>query len=233
MGLETGALIALAGLAASAAGTGVQMYSSNEEARRANEAASAELTRQKGYQKQATGAFQKSLGESTPAVQKTQAGEGVGALLDVMGKVSAAPVATPSSVAGIAPSNTQEQETEQANRLSNATAANYGGMTEWSLRQWIKDLRAQQNLGIIQNLARGSEQTLPLMLGQAGQSAEDTRLLGTGLGAAGSALSSYGATMPRATIPTATGDGSEPSGINLGRGELMKSLMKPRRGVLQ
>lgn len=205
MGLETAAIIGLAGAALSAAGTGYQMSASNAEARRMNDEAKAEFIRQGKYQKQASGAFQKSLQDSTPAVQAQQQGEGTTALTDTMNKVAQTPVVTPSSVGNVAPDSLVGQEAQAKNKMSNAVTAQYGGMNEWQLRQWIKDLRAQQQLSLITNAARGSVNTLPLVLQQAQQSAEGDRAIGTGLSTIGGL----------AGAASSMGDTSTPSWMNM------------------
>lgn len=214
MGLET---LALVGLALSAAGTGAEMYSSAREGEKMNKAAEDEFARQRGYQKEATKTFQGSLAQATPAVQAQQQNIGQQKIQENVAKTQAvARNVIPTSMDS-GPSELVQKEATAAGAAQGAQLGRYQGMDEYSLRQWINNLRAQQQLQVITNLARGSEGTLPFVLNQARQSQEGTRALGQGLGALGSIVGTYGATRPKAaTVPTYNLSGIVPYNANLG-----------------
>jgi hypothetical protein len=200
MGLEE---IALVGLALSAAGTGAEVYSADATQRRENKAAEQELARQKGYRKEAIKTFEQNLGQSSPAVQQQQQDLGAQRLLQAASQTNkATATATPTSVAG-GPSEMVQKEAAGLGQQHTQQLATYQGMDEFMLRQWINNLRTQNQLRVIADMARGSAGTLPLVLNQAAQSQAGTRVLGQGLGALGNVIGTYGATRPKkSAVPT-------------------------------
>jgi hypothetical protein len=194
------------------------MYSSAKEGEKMNRAAEDEFKRQKGYQKEANAVLQGSLAQATPAVQAQQQDIGQQRVQEAVAKTQAGVQnVTPTSVSG-GPSEMVQKEAAQTGAAQGAQLGRYQGMDEYSLRQWINNMRAQQQLNVIANLARGSAGTLPFVINQARQSEEGTKTVGQGLGAAGSVLGAYGATRPRVTkVPSYNLSGVIPYGqSNLG-----------------
>lgn len=162
-----------------------------------NKAAEEEFLRQRGYQKEANKVLQGSLGQATPAVQAQQQDIGQQRVQETVAKAQqGVQNVTPTSVAS-GPSEMVQKEAAQTGAMQGAQLGRYQGMDEYSLRQWINNLRAQQQLQVIANLARGSEGTLPFVMNQARQSEAGTQALGQGLGTLGSVLGTYGATRPK------------------------------------
>ncbi len=188
-----GPYLALAALALSAAGTGVSMAASKQEQDKMNERATQEMQRQKGFQKQATGEFEKSLGQSGVERAKADTSKGSQILQDQYAKTASLPTGAESASASLPTSQVSEERAGAQNQAARVSQANLGGISEWDINQWIKNLRAQQQLGHIANFARGSANVMPWEIQAASNSRAGEHALGTGLGLAGSLLGLYGA----------------------------------------
>jgi hypothetical protein len=166
-GAEVLALVALAG---TAAGTGLQMDAASNVRDQENKATSAELLRQKGYQKQATGEFEKSLAQSGPEVAQGQIDTGAANRLAEMNKVAAVPLNTGSPLDLGTPNPVQSAQSAALLSQQAQAKAKLGGYSDYDLAQWIKNLRAQQQLGMYSQFARQSQQVLPYELQDAARS---------------------------------------------------------------
>lgn len=173
---------ALIALAATAAGTGLQMDANRRAGQAMNDRTADELRRQRRYQQESDPVFHRSLAESSPAATQRQMDEGAAARLAAMQAVSAvpqtfSPLETPSEsqVAG-----TNAQLMQQA-----LARAKVGGYSDWDLRQWIKDLKARQELATISQFANRSNEVLPYELQDAARSSSTESALGGLLSQAG------------------------------------------------
>lgn len=184
--------VELAALALSAAGTGTSIYAQGQANKRSEDAAQAELVRQKGFQKGATNAFQQSLAQGTPEVAQKQIDEGALKAQQQYAALAQIPLS-------VAPTEKTNDEVVQQGAQSGQLAqqalsrAKLQGYSTWDLDQWIKNLRAMQQQNMYSSFARGSEQVLPLELQQAQRSMDRTKALGQGLSMAGSLAGLYGA----------------------------------------
>lgn len=184
--MEGATALALAGLAASAAGTGVSMSAQAAARDEANRKTQQELQRQRGFQQQGKQQFAASLGKSGSDVAQKQIDTGTQQHLAEYQKAQALPTAISQPTQLDQPSQNLHQQAESAYVGQQGQArAQLGGYSEWDLQQWIKNLRAQQQLGQVQNFARGSQNVLPYELEQAQHSQDTMQGIGTGLSALG------------------------------------------------
>lgn len=172
-------------LALSAAGTGTSMAASAAEESAMNDKTKAEVLRQKGYQQKSTGEFERSLAQSAPKVAQQQIDSGAEARLGDLTKASQIPISGAGPLDLSAPNTVQAgQAAAQLGQQAQAKAK-LGGYSDFDLQQWIKNLRAQQQIGMYGQFAKQSSQVLPYELQAAARSAEDMRGAGTALSAAG------------------------------------------------
>lgn len=204
MGAETIALIA-AGL--SAAGAGATIAGNERSRSHMEEQAQNELGRQKGFQRQAQQQFQQSADQSDVQHAMAQQQQGEQQRLAAMSATMSQPLlANNNPVDSNSQSITQQQGGQAALGQSAAAQAKLGGMSEWDLQQWIKNIRANQMLGIIGSNARNSAQVLPMELAQAQHSGDALRGVGMGLSALGALGSGYSAFLGPATATTGLGN---------------------------
>lgn len=183
----------LVALALTAAGTGTSMAASAAEQDAMNQKTKQEVLRQKGIQKKSTGEFEKSLAAGAPKVAQQQIDSGAEARLADMQKTAALPIGGASPLE-MSSSNAVQAGQAAAQMSQQAQAkAKLGVYSDFDLQQWIKNLRAQQQIGMYGQFARQSAQVLPYELQAAGRSAEDMRGAGTGLSAAGALVGLGGA----------------------------------------
>ena len=197
---------ALIGLAVSAAGTGMQIAASKKEQSAMESKAQEELSRQQRYQKEAGGEFQKSLAESGEPQYQKQAAQGSQKLSDAYTNVKNIPLTLPAATASSPSAQIVEDRGTQAlNKTSDAARAQLGGVNEFQIQQMIKNLRAQQQLGVIATNARMSQGVEPLELQAAGRSAEGLRGVGSLASTLGGLMSIYSAGLPASSSSAATG----------------------------
>jgi hypothetical protein len=182
----------IAGLAASAIGTGMQMAASKQEQRRMNQQAQEELSRQKGYRGQADVEFQKSLGKSGVVEARKEIGTGTQNLMDAYKSVQQIPVTLPGTPTSPSARSVEDVGTGMMNMRSDVARAKLGGYSEFDIQQMIKNVRAQQNLGLIGTSARMSAGVSPYEIQAAGRSAEGLRGAGSLISTLGSLASVYG-----------------------------------------
>lgn len=219
MGAETIALIA-AGL--SLAGAGATAVGNEQSHRAMESAAQDEMARQKGYQKKATEQYQQSAAVSDVATAQQQARQGEQQRLEQYAQAAKAPlVATQSPLDTQSQTITQQQGGQAQQQLAGAAQARMGGMSEWDLQQWIKNIRANQMLGIIGANARNSAQVLPMELAGAQHKGDAWRMGGTVLGALGALGGGYASFLsaPAQASTLATGSAiasaAAPAGVGL------------------
>ena len=170
-----GVPIAALGALAAAGGTAAQVYGNRQVANAQNRAVQAELDRQQSYRQQGKKAFETSLAQSSEPVAREQVQAGADQRLATMDKVAGVPLVA---------SQANPVETQGVNvvtpslQRSATAAANLQGYSEWELRQWIKNLRSQQNLRILNQFAQGSANVLPYELQDASHSQD--RLISIG-----------------------------------------------------
>lgn len=182
-----------AGAALSAAGTGMQMAAAKQSERAMNKSVASEVKRQRGYRDEAMQAYQRSLAESGRETAERDIGAGEAARAAAYQRLQEIPLA--------APSNTQAPvETTSPGRSGAAKEQNmakqqaaYMGLSEWQLRQLIKNMRAQQHLGMISTIARDSAGVNPFEVQQARHAGDTLAGIGGITSAAGSMLGAYGA----------------------------------------
>ena len=213
----------VAGLALSAAGTGMQMAGASKAKGAMNDAQTAELLRQRGYQKEADAAFQQNLATSKRDTADTEQQAGAERRKAEYGKIAAtgagvaAPIqqasagnATPNSAAGAAARNkaTVTASSNAWSKLVGDARAKLGGGDDWQLNQGIRNTRTNQDLAIASGNARSSANILPAEMQDASHAGDGLKGWGQLVGALGAVTGAYGA--------TAAGAGASAAGSTAG-----------------
>lgn len=165
----------LAALALTGAGTGAGMYAAQKERNAQNAAVGAELQRQKQFGQQTQGVFQKSLAQSTPQAFQAQQQAGAQKALAATPQLTGLGQAPSTSTVGQDVKNVKQQQ----------ASAQQFGLSNQAMAQYLKDLEANTQLGVLSNMAGQSQQVLPIELQGAGQSYGKLGALGSLLGTAG------------------------------------------------
>lgn len=175
----------IAGLVLGGAGAGVNAYAGERTHGAMNSAVNQEMARNRGYQQQGQQVFQQSLDQSTPQAAKQQIGQGQQQLAGLIQNAQAVPLSAsmPSNTLGDSGVNAQAQQAKT--NMSNTAASNYGGYSNYGLQQYLKDMQAQNQLGVINQNARGWANVLPAQLQDAQNSQQGLQALGSLLGTAG------------------------------------------------
>ncbi len=189
----------LIALAASAAGTGMQISAANSEKNAMNDKLAQEAARQQGYQKKASTAYQTSLAQSTPQAATQQWNDQTNKAMAEYQKVAGIPMtAAPSTGGGTLGIPDAGQTVQQASDKSylqqlGGQNAQMQGQSGFNLAQYLKNLTAGQQIGAQSGIAQQSAGVLPYEL-QAAQNSQGT-LTGAGqlLGALGNLMGIYGA----------------------------------------
>jgi hypothetical protein len=165
----------------SAAGAGVSEIGVQKSSNAMNKATQNEINQQNNYAKQGQQVFQQSLAQSTPGAAQQQIQQGQQQAANSIAQAQQTPLSLsqPSSGGQNNADNTARQG------LSNASASNYFGQSNYPLQQYLKDLQANSQLGVIGNQSQQAARNFPTYLQAAGQA-------GQGLQAAGSLLGSFG-----------------------------------------
>lgn len=168
-------------LAAATAGTGMQVAGANKAQSEMERRVQAELTRQQGYQRQATQAYGQSAEGATPEVVKKQIGEGQAERQGQYERAQAVPL-TQSAPALLDTNPAQSTATSVHNQQGNVARAGVTGYDEMAMQQLIRNLQAQRSLGVTSNFARNSQQLLPGEIQQASHAGDNLANIGQGLG---------------------------------------------------
>ena len=214
-------LLAL-GAAAAAAGTGMQMAAASEDRAAMAAAQQAELARQKGYQSEADATFKKSLKESAPESAAGQldkaAADRAAHYQEIESSTIGTPLPTrpsgntvvgqPGTNGGSATARASADAARTASAwsdLGNAAQSRLGSYGDWGLTQSIKNARANQDLAITSNLARGSAEVLPYEMQAAQHKGDALASWGSLVSALGSVAGMAGVTTPVTAAEAAAG----------------------------
>ena len=209
--------------ALSAAAAGASAYGQQQSENAANRRMSEELARQQDYQKKASKTFEDSLAGSTPEKAQQVMDAGTASRMADYAKQQSVPL-SPSGqqpVGGESSRLVSAPAAQAQDRLSNVSRARHAGYTEWDLQQAIKDMQAEQQLGIWNNFSRGSSNILPMELQAAAHAGDSAKGIGAGLGMASSlygGFSSLGSMSGSGTINAGQGATSSPFMSMLGTG---------------
>lgn len=184
-------ILLAAGAALAAAGAGTQMAAASAARSAENQKVTDEMARQAQYQQQGKQAFATSLAQSSQPVAQQQMQQGSDAAMREYQKLEALPLASSAAPfqGGGSAQNLEAGRTLQSNQAQ----ANLQGYTKWDLDQAIKNLTANQRLGIIGTNASRSAGVLPYEVQQAAHSQDTLAGIGGLLGTAGSLVGNYGA----------------------------------------
>jgi len=189
----------IAGLALTAAGTGLSIANARATQERMNEIVRQQIGAAQAFQSQATPEFQKSLGASGSDAARRQLAIGEQQALGGYRETQGLPPTTAASpILSDALTNVRTQaRIEQANQ-ANASLQGYGNL---ALQQWLANQRAQQNLGVISGLANSQSAITPYLLSGAQQQGQNLAAVGSLLGTAGSLAGVYGSLYPYLNTP--------------------------------
>lgn len=187
------------GLALTAAGAGLSIYSAKQTQRRMNDIVRDQLAASEEFQRQATPEYEKSLGASgsRAATEAIAAGEreaasGYRDVQSLPTTVAASPL-----LSDVLTNVRTQAQIQRANK-ADAALQGYGNM---ALQSWLAQQRAQQNLGVISGLAGSRAATTPYLLQGAQQEGQNLAAIGSLLGTAGSLAGVYGALSPYLNQP--------------------------------
>jgi hypothetical protein len=182
----------LAGLALAGTGAGLQAGASASENSKMNSAVGAELARQNQFSNQAKDVFNQSLGQSTPQSAQQQIQQGAQQSLGTLASIPGAQFSLPQPVGGTNAGNTAGTNAQGVlNVNSNNANAGLQGYGNFPLQQYLKDLQAKNQLGVINNNAQGWANILPYQLQNAATSSQGLSDIGSLLGAIGGPLTAY------------------------------------------
>jgi hypothetical protein len=171
----------IAGLALSLAGAGTQEVASSNAQDAMNGVTQNEINQQNQFAQKGKQVFQQSLGQSTPAAANKQIQQGTQQAANSITQAQAVPLSA--------------QESARQG-LSNSAASNYYGQSNYPLQQYLKDLSANSQLGVIGNQSAQVARNFPVYLQQAQQSQNGLAGIGSLLGTAGGLLGMYSASQP-------------------------------------
>lgn len=179
----------IAALVTSLAATGLSMAGQSAQADQQNKDVSNELLRQQQYKKNATQVYQNSLMQSTPQAAKQQIAQGQQDAMEAYQKTQAIPITASAGNVGAGPTSINTPDQTARAGILNAGAAGIKGYGNFSLQQWLKDLDAKNQLGVIGNRSANSASILPYEL----QGAQNPYAgISGALGAFGSIANSFG-----------------------------------------
>lgn len=184
-------------LIALAVGAGLQAAGAAKARNAMNDRTSAELNRQRKFRQEGKERFAGSLQQSTPERAKGLLQEGEQMSLARSKQTQSVPLTIEQPEQG---STTQVRDRAEMNRGNRARAA-VSAQPWWTLNQAIKDIRANQELGTINNFAQGSQAQLPLEI-------QDASHKGDTLAGIGSLVSMLGSLYGISSIASGAGAAS-------------------------
>ncbi len=182
-------ILALLGLAAAAAGAGLQVAGTQKSAHSMNQKTLDELARQRTLQGQAQEEYAKSLTQSDRPTADAQMQKGTEQRESAYNQLQQMPLTTngQSVLTNSTPAVNLRDVAQM--QLSNRSRAKLGGYETWVLDQAVKNMRTNQQLGVLNQQAVRSQNVLPLELQNAAHAGDNLSGIGMGVGALGSLLS--------------------------------------------
>jgi hypothetical protein len=166
--------------------------------------AEAELLRQRKYSGEGAATFKKSLSESGSEQAGKQIGAGAAAMQQRYEGMPALGTSAAPSLAGSPSTSVEAAGRNQLTSMSNVARARLMGYNEWDVNQALKNLRAQQALGVTSGLSQASEQPLGMEIQQASHAGDTLQGIGRLLGAVGGVagmMSSAGGSAGGGAVP--------------------------------
>lgn len=205
--------VLLAGLAATAIGTGLEVAGNAQDQSAINSAINTETQKQKGYQNQAFGVLNQNLAKQGAPAAQTAMGAGEAARENLTANLAnAAQPATPTPTSASPDVATQEAQARASTagnawtKLATQAQAREGSYGDWGTALGIGNTETNSNLGVINNFARGTAALLPLQVQAAAHRGDPLSGWGSIISAIGSVASLAGAT--GAIAPAAAGAGT-------------------------
>jgi hypothetical protein len=196
VGIET--VATLGGLALSAAGTGVSIANARATQERMNDIVRRQVAAAEEFQRQATPEFQRSLGESGAEAARRSLTAGEQTALRGYKEVGGFPTTAPSPFLEDALVSARTQARIGQSERANAALQGYQNV---AVQQYLANLRAQQNLGVISGLAGSKAAITPYLLQSAQNEGQNLAAVGSLLGTAGSLAGVYGGLYPYLNAP--------------------------------
>lgn len=174
-------------LALMAAAAGAQAIGQSQAKRAMESRTRAEMERQRRFREQGAAEFQASLAAGGRDVADEQIAEGTAKRTAEYDAATAVPMgSSTASTLSVVPQQKVGQAGEQAaSKLSNRNRGQFMGLSDWQLKQLIKNARANQQLAITANMAQGSANVLPMELQDASHKGDTMAGISQLLNAAG------------------------------------------------
>lgn len=199
----------VAGLALSAAGTGMQLAGASKARREMQSKQDAEAARQRRYDEQAQATYQQSLEKSDRATADTETAGGAQRRQQAYANIQAhqaaggmaQPRVTTTGSTGAAAARTNANVRSAGNawsRLVGGAQSRLGGADDWGLQQQIRNRRAAQDLALTGSNARRSASLLNNEMAIASHAGDGLNAWGKLTGALGSLAGAYAAVTPAA-----------------------------------
>jgi hypothetical protein len=200
--------------ALSLAGAGAQEVAASKTSGAMNDVMAQNMTNQKKLQQQGQGIFQQSLSQSTPQAAQQQLAQGQSQLMNAA-QQARVPLGLPTSAL-----TTGDQAASNARaQLGQKAMADYGAYGQLSQSQRMKDMNANDQLGLVNNQARFDNSMLAPELQAASQEYSGLAGVGKLLGTAGT-LTGLGSSLGLFSSPSLAGFGnastSAMTGSNMG-----------------
>lgn len=199
--MEPVTIIALVGLALSAAGAGAGMAAQNKAQRAQDAARAAELYRQSQYSKRAGAVVDQQIDEGSAAKAKpaidAAAEDRAAAYNRITSQVQqpqTRAITQTVSSPFTAQAATQSALAAQWNKILGGAQARMGGQQDWGLARNIAQQRGAGEIGLIGRNARGSASVSAAEQQDASREGDGLAAAGTLLNGAGQVVSAYGAT---------------------------------------
>lgn len=184
----------IAGLALTAAGTGLSIANARATQQRMNDVVKRQIADAEGFQRKATPEWEKTLGASGSRAAEEALAEGEKEALSGYRAVqSSPPTSAESPILGDSLTNVRTAARISQSNKAQAAQQGYGNM---ALQAWLAQNQGQQNLGVISNLAGSRAAITPYQLQGAQQQGQNLATVGSLLGTAGSLAGVYGGIAP-------------------------------------
>lgn len=187
---------AIAGLALSAAGTGVGIANAQATRDRMNDVLRRQLAAQDVFQGQAAPEFQKSLGASGAEAARRAIGEGTTESSRLYSYLQNLPQGSAAAPSPIAENQLVDVRNQARIGQSNLAQAALQGFGNFDIQRLLAQQRGSQNLGAISVLSGSRAGITPSLLQGAQNQGQDLAAIGSLLGTAGSLAGVYGSLSP-------------------------------------
>lgn len=190
--------ILAAGIGLAAAGAGLSIAANNADQSAINAARSKESAAQQGYQARASGIFNQNLPNNSAAAAQAEIAKGQGERQNAFSALRN--VAQTNSAPGIASATPAQAAAARASTAGNTYTGNQvaaqsklGGYGDWATALGTANSNTNNQLGVINNEARGNAAQLPGQIERASHTGDSLGNWGRIIGALGTVVGGAGA----------------------------------------